>query len=70
MSNPNFKQDPCYIKWKAEQDSKLHDIWSRRDELEKQIAKNEQTRRQNEAQERENRRNYYTFRETVKLVYL
>lgn len=68
--NPNFQRDPCYIQWKAEQDAKLSQLWTQREQLEKAIAENDRRDREYEARERENRHRSYlsSSKVEVKLV--
>lgn len=51
--NPNFGDDPCYIKWQADQDDKLKQLWAQREKL-------ELWEREYRARERENRQRSYS----------
>lgn len=57
--NPDYKYDPCYIEWKASQDAKLTEIWTRREQVEKTMADYERIQREHAARERENRQRSY-----------
>jgi len=61
-SDPDFRRNPCYIQWQAEQDAKLKQLWKQRAELEESIARNDRIRALNRQREDEARRNSYTNR--------
>lgn len=68
--NPNYQHDPCYIQWKSDQDAKLAQIWTQREQLEKSIAESNRRRMQYEAQERENRQRSYISSTAVEKKYV
>lgn len=57
--NPDYRQDPCYIQWKADQDAKLSRLFAERDQLERSMAEYNRIREANRIQEQKNRQNSY-----------
>lgn len=51
--NPDYRRDPCYIEWKAAQDAKLTEIWTRREQIERSIVDYNRKKMEYEARERE-----------------
>lgn len=47
FQNADFESDPCYTKWKAAQDAKLSELWSRHHELEVSAHEYHQRRTEN-----------------------
>lgn len=69
--NPNFRNDPCYIEWQAAENSKLNQIWTQREQVEKTIAEYNRKRMEYEKQLQEDRqRSYQSYsRVPIKLVF-
>lgn len=61
--NPNFKHDPCYIKWKTEQHDKWTQVLKGRHHIDQILAVNK-------AREREIRERNYLFKSQVEVVKL
>lgn len=67
MSQPNYQNDPCYIKWQAAEDAKLKQLYAQQDQFQRVLEYN---RMEQQAREQEARQQSYASisKETTKLV--
>lgn len=57
--DPNFRHNPCYIQWQANQNAKLKQLFAERDKLERSMAEYNRISEENRKREQKNRQNSY-----------